>query len=172
MKKDIHTKNTDIDKIQFLSQEINQLSKELHTDAVIHLIYTVDVLNEYTRRTLIKNKATYAQIRILSTLILNGGSMRITDLSITNFRSKSSLTRTIDNMVRFGLVTKNTTTNDKREKVVTISTKGLELVEVTMGKRRLTSDKIMSVLDNDQILELIKILRLIRKNIRKNLLNE
>jgi DNA-binding MarR family transcriptional regulator len=75
-------------------------------------------------------------------------------------------------MVRDGLVVKSSTTDDKREKMITISTKGLELVELATVKRRLVSNKIMSVLTEEQITDLVKILRLLRKNIRKNLLKE
>ena len=168
----ISSKNADIDKIESLSKEINQLSGELQTDAVTHLIYTVEVLQEYNRRALMKNKATYAKIRILSTLILNKGSMRITDLSNTNYRTKSSITRTINNMLRDGLVIKSATTDDRREKLITISTKGLELVELATVNRRLASNAIMSVLTEEQITELVKLLRLVRRNIRKNLIKE
>jgi len=171
-RRETQSRNTNTDKIAFLSKEINQLSGELHSDTVVHLIYTVDVLNEYIRRTLIKSKATYAKIRILSTLILNGGSMRMTDLSVTTFRAKCSLTRTINNMVRDGLVTKSVATNDKRGKIVTISIKGLDLVEAIIPQRQLTSIEIMSVLNRNQMLELTKTLSLIRKNVRKNLLSK
>ena len=162
----IQSQHTNRKEILSVSTAINELSSELHTDTIVHLIYTVELINEYIRRQIARDKTTFARFRILNTLILNGGSMRITDLSIKTFRSKSTLTRLINNMVRDGTVIKDIGNKDRREKVVSITKNGIELVQKTIEKRRLISNAIMSVLSEKQMLKLNNILRPIRRHTR------
>lgn len=162
----IQSQHTNTKEILSVSREINELSNELHTDTILHLIYTVEVINEYTRRKIAADKTTFARFRILNTLILNGGSMRITDLSIKTFRTKSTLTRAINNMIRDRTVIKDIGNKDRREKVVSITKKGVELLQKTIGKRRLMSNEIMSVLSEKQMLELNHMVRRIRRHVR------
>ena len=165
----IQSQHTDIKEILSISREINELSNELHTDTVTHLIYTVEVINEYIRRKIAKDKATFAKFRILNTLVLNGGSMRVTDLSIKTFRTKSTLTRAINNMIRDGTVIKDISNKDRREKVVSITKKGVELLQKTIEKRRSMSNEIMSVLSKKQMLELNNMARRIRRHVRNKI---
>jgi len=154
------------DRLAALSREIGKISKEIPISCVVAIIATAEVINEYLRRDWRRSGSTQAGFRILNTLTRNGGSMRFTDLSKKVFRSKCAVTRAVDNLEKAGLVKRKPMDEDRREKRVAITEKGVEFIDQTMHQRRLISSEIMSGLNEKKMNELISLLRHVRRHVR------
>jgi DNA-binding MarR family transcriptional regulator len=92
--------------------------------------------------------------------------MRFTDVSKKVFRSKCAVTRAVDNLEKAGLVKRKLMDEDRREKRVAITEKGVEFIDQTMHQRRLISSEIMSDLNENNMNELISLLRHVRRHVR------
>ncbi len=82
------------------------------------------------------------------------------------FRSKCAVSRVVDNLEKAGLVRREQVSNDRREKRISITEKGIEYIEKTMHQRRIISKQIMSCLNEKEMEQLISSLKKIRKHIQ------
>ncbi len=153
--------------LEMLSKEIRQLSAEMANNAVFGIVSTSDMINEYLRSQLRRSSSTQAKTRILNILIVNGGSLNLTDISKKVFRDKSSVTRVIGNLQGDGLVEVQQARDDHRSKIVAITGKGLELVGKSMEQRRETTSKIVSGLSTEEMEIMVSLLKRVRQNVRK-----
>jgi DNA-binding MarR family transcriptional regulator len=158
------TKNGE--KIATLSKELSLILKETPINSVVSIIATADVINQYLREELRRSESTQAQFRLLNILIKNNGSGRLTDMSTMIFRSKCAVTRVVDNLEKARLVKREPASDDRREKIITITEKGIKFIEKTMQQRRMAADEIMSCLDKERMTELIKLLKQVRGHVR------
>jgi DNA-binding MarR family transcriptional regulator len=154
------------DKIATLSKELSLMLKETPINSVVSIIATADVINQYLRKELRRSESTQAQLRILNNLIKKNGSARLTDMSEILFRSKCAITRVVDNLEKACLVKREPADGDRREKIITITEKGIKFIEKTMQQRRIAADQIMSCLDEDKMAELIGLLEQVRGHVR------
>jgi DNA-binding MarR family transcriptional regulator len=158
------TKNGE--KIATLSKELSLILKETPINSVVSIIATADVITEYLRKELRRSESTQAQFRLLNILIRKNGSARLTDMSTMIFRSKCAVTRVVDNLEKARLVKREPARGDRREKIITITEKGIEFIEKTMQQRRMAADQIMSCLDKGKMTELIGLLKQVRGHVR------
>jgi DNA-binding MarR family transcriptional regulator len=95
----------------------------------INLMYTANWLNERIGRFLLQEDVTQQQYNILR--ILRGSDVPLSTLQIRErmLDKMSDTSRIVDRLIVKGLVEKNTCPSDKRLVDITLSTKGLALVE-------------------------------------------
>jgi DNA-binding MarR family transcriptional regulator len=157
-------------RIQVLAKEIRLMRKKPSVSSAMGIVLTGEAISEHIRKELRKFLSNQVQFRLLDALILNDGRMRATDMSILTFRSKVAITKAIDTLEKARLVKREPTGKDRREKEVSITEKGVELIESTMHQRWATYDKIMSCSDNNAMAELIRFLGQVRRHMRNDLL--
>jgi DNA-binding MarR family transcriptional regulator len=164
--KAIINKNETKLRLEALSEEINRISQEMSISSVIAITVTDEVILDYLHREWNRTESTRAGFRILNILIKNNGFMRFTDMSKKVFRSKCAVSRVVDNLEKAGLVIREQVSNDRREKRISITEKGIEYIDATMHQRREISKHIMEGITEKEIKDLISTLKKIRKNIQ------
>ncbi len=153
------------DKIDFLSKKIISLSDDLKASTLVSIISTAEVVLEYTRLELKRSQSGRTRFGVLNALITHKGSLTLTEISKRVFRSKYSTTRVIDKLVKEGLVTRRTVKNDQRAKNITITKKGIALIEETMPNRQKLTDEVVSCLTKNQMVTLMTLLKKLKKHL-------
>ncbi len=121
----------------FFTNEFMSLEKDIrqqsfrndHQKGIINLIYTYNWLNEKMKKFFDNEDITGQQYNILR--ILRGAAKPISTLQIRErmLDKMSDTSRIVDRLVLKGLAKKNVCKNDKRLVDVSISTKGMKLLE-------------------------------------------
>jgi DNA-binding MarR family transcriptional regulator len=138
--------------------------KSLYTQTIVtSFSSTADVVNTY----LDIYFSQYAPLNrtgfhMLQILITNGGSMTQTELSRRVFRSRYTITKTVDLLEKNGWVERQPVQGDRRVNNVTITTKGLDLIQSSMEGMLEMSRKAVACLDERERQEL----RSINKKLR------
>jgi len=104
---------------------------------------------------------------MLQILISAGGSMIQTELSKRVYRSRYTITKTVDMLEENGWVERQPVEGDRRVKNVTITTKGLDLIKNSMDGMLEMSQLAVSCLDERERKEL----RSINKKLREHVSN-
>lgn len=113
-----------------IEQDIQQLSfRNEYQKMGINLMFTANWLNERIGRFLTQEEITQQQYNILR--ILRGSDVPLSTLQIRErmLDKMSDTSRIVDRLIVKGLVEKNTCPADKRLVDITLSAKGLALVE-------------------------------------------
>jgi DNA-binding MarR family transcriptional regulator len=101
---------------------------------------------------------------MLQILISAGGSMIQTELSKRVYRSRYTITKTVDMLEENGWVQRKPVAGDRRVNNVTITTKGLDLIKNSMDGMLEMSQSAVSCLDERERMEL----RAINKKLREH----
>jgi DNA-binding MarR family transcriptional regulator len=109
--------------------------------------------------------------QMLQLLIGNGGSMIQTEISRRIFRSRYTITKTVDILEDNGWVERQSVQGDRRVNNVTITTKGLELIKDTMDGMLEMSKMAVSCLSDKEKKELRAINKKLREHVRELLEN-
>jgi len=154
------------DSIDSMAADIRAQARQLRVDTFLSFIYTADVVNRYLDIQLTQLPTGRTGFNVLHNLILHGGSMTPTDISKRIFRSKHAVTRIIDTLEKQGLVQREPIGDDRRMRRVSISRKGLELVQKasTEGRQRI-SHEVLKPLEQQKVEELKTMLREIRTHL-------
>ena len=102
-----------------------------------------------------------------TSLILNDGTLTSTEISKRVWRTKYSVTKVIDTLEKQGYVTRTSmgADSDRRMKKIQITSKGLKHVKTaTTLSRKQVSEQIFRGLSEQQIGELNKLLKQLRKD--------
>lgn len=105
--------------------------------------------------------------QMLQLLIGNGGSMIQTELSRRIFRSRYTITKTVDILEENGWVERRPIEGDRRVNDVTITTKGLDLIKDTMDGMLEMSQMAVSCLSDKEKKELREINKKLREHVRE-----
>ena len=152
--------------IEFMAGDIQAEASQMRVDALISLMSTADVVSKYIDMQVAKQPTGRTGFSVLTNLVLHGGTMAPTDISKRILRTKFAVTSLIDNLEKNGLVRREPTGKDRRRKNVSITRKGLDLIESysLKGQNRF-SNEIFRTLDDREMEELILILKKIRKHV-------
>lgn len=147
-----------------LEKDINQ--KEFRNEyqkGIINLIYTYNWMNEKMKFFFDKENITEQQYNILR--ILKGAAEPISTLQIRErmLDKMSDTSRIVDRLVIKGLVKKNTCKADKRLVDVSITQKGIKLLE-SFKKYESEMDAVVSNLSETEIKTLNKLLDKLRQS--------
>ena len=105
--------------------------------------------------------------QMLQLLIGNGGSMIQTELSRRIFRSRYTITKTVDILEENGWVERRPIEGDRRVNNVTITIKGLDLIKDTMDGMLEMSQMAVSCLSDKEKKELREINKKLREHVRE-----
>jgi DNA-binding MarR family transcriptional regulator len=141
--------------------------KSLYTQTIItSFSSTADVVDTYLdiyfRQYAPLNRTGFHMLQII---ISNGGSMIQTELSKLVFRSRYTITKTVDMLEKNGWVERLPVDGDRRVNSVTITTKGLDLIKDSMDAMLQMSQKAVSSLSDEEQHQL----RSINKKLREHL---
>jgi len=143
--------------------------KSLYTQTIVSSFSsTADVINTHLDRYFSK----YAPLNrtgflVLQILISEGGSMVQTELSRRVFRSRYTITKTVDTLEERGWVERRPIKGDRRVNNVTITIKGLELIKDRMDGMLEMSRLAVSCLNDTEQQELRNINRRLREHVTK-----
>ncbi len=152
--------------IDFMAKEIRAQARNMKVDTFLAYLYTSDVINKYLDMVLADKTVSRAGFNILHKLILNDGTMTPTEISKKTFRSKYSVTSAIDTLEKQGLVERLPIGEDRRNRKINITRKGLDTIDrATIDSRERISQDIFHTIDGEGLEELNNILKDIRKHV-------
>jgi DNA-binding MarR family transcriptional regulator len=143
--------------------------KSLYTQTIVSSFSsTADVINTYLDRYFSK----YAPLNrtgflILQILISESGSMNQTELSNRVFRSRYTITKTVDILEEHGWVERQPVKGDRRLNNVTITIKGLDLIKDSMDGMLEMSKLAVSCLNETEKKELRAVNKILREHVTK-----
>ena len=147
-----------------LEKDISQQSfRNEYQKGIINLIYTYNWMNEKMKKVFDSADITAQQYNILR--ILRGAAKPISTLQIRErmLDKMSDTSRIVDRLVLKGLAKKNVCKNDKRLVDVSISLKGMNLLE-KIDKHEKDMDAILGTLSDAEAKTLNKLLDKIRQS--------
>ena len=147
-----------------LEKDISQQSfRNEYQKGIINIIYTYNWMNEKMKKVFDAEGITGQQYNILR--ILRGAAKPISTLQIRErmLDKMSDTSRIVDRLVLKGLAKKNVCKNDKRLVDVSISLKGMNLLE-KIDKHEKDMDAILGTLSDAEAKTLNKLLDKIRQS--------
>ena len=139
------------------SEQLNTSAEKLSRTYFTRLMSLSDLVNRYVHVGL-RGEVDWLRLGTLILIVLIGkGTMRPTELSRKLMRPTQNVTKLIDDLDKAGLITRNRETNDRRMVSVRITQDGLTYIDQSLAKINLVEEKIISVLDNDELETLARI---------------
>jgi len=152
-------------RLDSLAKRLRVQANDLRFDNFLSFIYTFEIVNKYLDNELRKSGLNRTQMSILHILIVRGGTLTPTELSRRITRSKHATTRAVDSLETLGLTRSASTRRDRRLRRVTITEKGLDLVEQTMSLRHNIGSQAMQCLNQEEAEAFQSNLRRFRKHV-------
>jgi len=151
-------------KIEDLASEIRAQANRLAVDNFITFLHAADIVERYVDNEMRRIGINRTHFSLLNHLIVLGGRATPTELSKRVFRSKHAITRAVDTLEREGLVRREGIGEDRRNRKVAVTTKGLNLVRRMVPFREKVGSKIMSILDETEAQQLSATLKRLRRH--------
>ena len=155
------------DDLSDLAHEVRELGQNLGFNTGFLLLYDGLLIGRYIEIHLAKEKLTRSRIGMLNTLVTYGPSMKPSEIAKRTFRSTQTVTKSVDNLERDGLVRREALGKDRRTREVTITGKGIELVKQMLPEVLEVSAKALPPMTERKMKELNSMLRKIRKHLTK-----
>ncbi len=152
------------DKIEDLANDIREQVNRLSVDNFITFLHTADMVERYVDIEMLKVGINRTHFSLLNHLIVLGGTATPTELSKRVFRSKHAITRAVDTLEKEGLVKREGIGEDRRNRNVAITTKGLNFVRRMVPVREEIGSRIISPLNEIEAKQLSSILKRIRRH--------
>lgn len=159
------------DIVESLASDIRAMAADLKFNAGVHLLYTGLLLNKYIDIEARRYGSNRTRLDIMHTLIVHGGILKPSDLSKMTFRSKQTVTEIIDGLEKDGLVKRELVGKDRRTRRVIITRKGLDSIKESLPYTLEVSRKSMPSLSQENMQQLITILKQIRKHLLSQIAN-
>jgi len=153
------------DKLEDLANEIREQVNRLSVDNFITFLHTADIVERYVDIEMQRVGINRTHFSLLNHLIVLGGRATPTELSKRVFRSKHAITRAVDTLVKEGLVRREGIGEDRRNRKVAITTKGLDLVRRMVPVREEIGSRIISPLNETESKQLSSILKRLRRHV-------
>ncbi|MBE0649987.1 MAG: MarR family transcriptional regulator [Bacteroidales bacterium] len=146
-----------------IEEEIKGRFRNDYHKGIINLTYTANLLNHEFLQSLKEHGVTVQQYNVLR--VLRGfrpkGPFSIGFLKARMLDRFSDVSRIVDKLFIRGLVMRQENPNDRRQKAIEITEKGLKLL-AEMDSIEKKMDTLLNRLDKDEIIELNRILDKIR----------
>lgn len=120
--------NTWQDSIEPLSHDINICKEKLNIDFLLSIIKVGTILNRYFDCWVAGQPTRRLGLRVLHTIVVNGGKMPQNHIGKEILCSKYCVSRIIDDLEQRGLVVREPDYDDLRMYNVNITKKGLEII--------------------------------------------
>jgi DNA-binding MarR family transcriptional regulator len=151
--------------IEELAVDIKTQFKQPEIKLINSLLIAADVVSRYLDIETAKYSLGRTGLTVLHTLVINCGSMTPTSISKIIFRSKFAVTKILDTLEKLGYVKRGGIGNDRRTREVSITERGLDVVNSSFVERPDISHKALHRLDKDQLKMLDNLLGIIRKDV-------
>lgn len=115
-------------------------------------------INARVSETFGQSGLTSTQFSVLDVLY-SKGPLRICELIDTILATSGNMTVVIKNMEKKGWVIRESCPKDKRAYVVSLTPKGIDIIEQALPRHIESIEKVFSVLTEDERLELIRLLK-------------
>lgn len=116
-----------------------------------------------------KEKMSAVKLAALQILNMHNGTMIHSELAAWMFKEPHSITKLIERLKRDKLVITKRDTDDKRVINIVMTDKGQKLLNETLPLARDVADRVMSSINEDNAIELGKLISVLRQNARNNL---
>jgi DNA-binding MarR family transcriptional regulator len=128
--------------------------------------HTADVLNDYLDNYFNQfSPLNRTGFNLLQILISNEGHMTQTELAKHLYRSRYTITKTVDLLENNGWVKRKQIGKDRRVNNVTITVKGLQIIERSLAGMQEMSEQAISCLNKDERKELRSINKKLRNQV-------
>jgi|GEM_PF-2264845 len=105
------------------------------------------------------------KIQILDLLVVNGGTLTPSKLSWAVCRTKITITTALDSLERQGLIRSSSGKKDRRQRIITLSEKGLDTVDNFLPLRREIFAKAMCYSNEEEAKTFQSMLKRFKENI-------
>ncbi len=153
----------------YLTKELKEMGNDLTMHAYVAIIRTAYQMLYSINTNFKRYGLNQTTITILHYLIISGGTLTPTQLSIKTGRSKQTITPAIDNLAKKGLIKRDEIEGDRRIRAVSITEDGLKLVHETWSKSRDMYFNFMSSLDDNSLEKITADMKTIKKNIDRQM---
>ena len=153
------------ERLDSLAKRLRVQANDLKFDNFLSFVYTSELVNRYLDIELRKFGINRTQMSILHIIIARGGILTPTELSRRITRSKHATTKAVDSLEELGLTRSARTKSDRRLRRVSVTEKGLDLVEKTMSLRHKIGSQAMQCLDHQEAKALQDILTRFRQHV-------
>lgn len=157
----------DKEKLVSLAERLKSQHQDLNVYNFLSFIYTADVVNKYMETEIRKTGLDRTKLGILHFLLANNSTMTPTELSNSTLRSKDTITKAIDILDKLGLTRSTRSRSDRRLRKVSITSKGLDLMERFMPIRQQLFARAMGFLKPEDARAIRSILKQVREHILK-----
>lgn len=152
------------ERVEDLANEIREQLNCLSVDNFVTFLHTADIVERYVDIEMQKVGINRTHLSLLNHLIVLGGIATPTELSKRVFRSKHAITRAVDTLVKEGLVRREGIGEDRRNRKVAITVKGLNFVKKMVPVRQQIGSRIMSPLSEEEASQFSAILKRLRRH--------
>ena len=158
-------------RVDSLNKRLRVQAKNIRIDNFFSFLYTADMVFTYIDNELRQAGLNRTQMAILNMLVLHGGTMTPTELSRRVLRSKHATTKAVDSLEKLDLTKsekanlKSKVKGDRRLRMVSITEKGLELLETSMPAQHRIGSSLMCCLNVNEANTFKAILSRLRKHI-------
>ena len=137
----------DRERLTSLAESLKSQHRDSNVYNFLSFIYTADIVNKYMETEFRTTGLDRTKLGVLHFLLANGGTMTPTELSNSTLRSKDTITKAIDNLDKLGLTKSTKSRSDRRLRKVSITAKGLDLMEKFLPLRQQIFSRAMACLD-------------------------
>lgn len=130
----------------------------LNLKALIALSRSGNTVHKQEYKTIKEGGLTVSQFSVLEVLY-HKGDMRISEIIDKILATGGNMTVVIENLIKEGLAKKYTDINDRRATLISITPKGVSLIEEILPKHIENINQIFQVLSTEEKEELIRILK-------------
>jgi MarR family transcriptional regulator, 2-MHQ and catechol-resistance regulon repressor len=128
------------------------------------LMQTSKSIQERIRIEMIKNKISITEFSVLEVLYLKG-KQTIQQIGHSILISSGSMTYVIDKLEEKGLLNRNACPDDRRAIHVTLTDKGMDMMDKIIPKHQELIDSMFGYLNNDETETIVRLLKKVSKKV-------
>ena len=152
-------------KMESLAESLISQHKDINIDNSFHFLRVSALFSKFLNDEFHKAGLNRTQIMILSFLLVNNGIMTPTEFQRTTFRSINAISKSVDTLDKLGLTKSSNLRTDRRKRRITLTEKGLELLEKILTVRHDLFIQATNCLNKEQAKEFQRILILLENHL-------
>ena len=151
--------------VELLANVIKAKNEDIVFRMAMQLLSTGLLLEKYINARCREYNQNRNRIEVLLTLILHNGAMKPTDLSNVLYRSRQSITQTIDSLERDGMVKRELLDTDRRTRYIVVTREGLDSIKENQSAMYELVYEAIPALTKHEIVLITNYLVIIRKHL-------
>ena len=163
--KAVETKNTQ-SRIKVLAESLVAQHDDINVYNLLSFMDIADIVFKYLEQEFDKKIGLdRTKIQILDLLLVKGGTLTPSQLSLGVNRKKITITTALDNLEKLGLIKSSRVEKDRRLRLVTITDKGLDVLEKFLPLRQEIFAQAMCCLSPEEANNFQSMMNRFRENI-------